>query len=124
MDMTMYDDLYFDYDLKENPVGDFVLTADKKQSILIRLKTPYGTNVFNPMYGNKIYDILSDNINENWVYTALNYEKECVEQDTTIKVADIDVDINQPDRRVIFTIKYKDTESMEIDSIKWGESIG
>jgi len=119
-----YTDLLFESDIVENHVGDFKLTADKKQSILIRLNTPYGSNVFHPEYGNKLYDILSDSIDESWISKAIAYEVECIEQDPAIKVVSIKPHIIQDERKVYFRIMYEDLESKETNELTWGEDIG
>lgn len=117
-------DLLFEKDLKENQVGDFLVTDSKKQSILLRLSTPYGANVFHPEYGNKIFDILSENVNDDWINKATVYETECIEQDATLKVTEIKASISIEERKVYFIITYIDLEANDTDQLIWGENIG
>ncbi len=119
-----YTDLLFENDIIQNQVGDFKLSTDKRQSILIRLKTPYGSNVFHPEYGNKLFDILSENMDDNWLNKAIAYEKECIEQDPTIKVRNIETRLSQEERKVYFRVQYQDLENDQTDELTWGEKIG
>lgn len=123
--MNLAQDLYFQDDLKENPVGDFTLVEGdeaERQSILIRLKTPKGSNSFHPWYGNGIFDILSENIDETWLYRATEHIRECVEQDSKIKAVKILPEISYEERRVSFHITYKGSGTT--NTLTWGENIG
>ena len=123
--MTLAQDLYFGEDLKETSAGDFSLVDGdeaERQSIFIRLRTPKGSNVFHPWYGNSIYDILSDNIDDTWITRATQYIKECVEQDTKIKVSKIEATVSYEERRVSFLIYYRSARGTS--NLTWGESIG
>ncbi len=122
--MVYQGDLLFEKDIKENPVGDFLLDSSGRQPILMRLSTPYGSNLFHPEYGNKIFDILSDSINDDWINMAVAYERECVEQDPNIKVEDIESSVSMEERKVYFRITYRDLETEETNELTWGENIG
>lgn len=120
-------DLLFSKDLKFNYAGDLVLINGieaKKQSIILRLKTKKGSNVFHPDYGNDLYSILSNNVTEAWLKKAMSYIKECVEQDETVIVKSVKATFQNEKRRVDFYIKYFLTEYNMEDSINWGEEVG
>lgn len=122
--MDYQGDLLFTDDIKENPVGDFLLDYSRRQSIVLRLSTPFGSNLFHPDYGNKIYDILSDDIDDNWINKAVAYERECVEQDSSIKVENVEISISREKRKAYFKITYRDMVADQIEELTWGENIG
>ncbi|WP_027625523.1 DUF2634 domain-containing protein [Clostridium lundense] len=120
-------DLLFNKDLKFNYSGDLVLINGieaKKQSIVLRLKTRKGSNMFHPEYGNDLYLILSENITEAWLKKAMSYVKECIEQDETVTVKAINAAFINEKRKVDFYIKYFLSEYGIEDSLNWGEEIG
>lgn len=120
-------DLFFNKDLKVNYSGDLVLidgVEAKKQSIVLRLKTKKGSNIFHPDYGNDLYSILSNNVTEAWLKKAMSYVKECIEQDETVVVKSIESTFQNEKRRVNFYIKYSLTEYNVDDIVNWGEEVG
>ena len=120
-------DLLFAKDLKLNYSGDIVLVTQveaKRQSIVLRLKTRKGSNMFHPDYGNDLYSMISDNITELWLKKAMSYVKECIEQDDTVIVKSIDSSFENEKRIVNFYIKYYLSEYGIEDSLDWGEEIG
>ncbi|RII34302.1 DUF2634 domain-containing protein [Clostridium chromiireducens] len=120
-------DLLFAKDLKLNYSGDIVLVTQvesKRQSIVLRLKTRKGSNMFHPDYGNDLYSMISDNITELWLKKAMSYVKECIEQDDTVIVKSIDSSFENEKRTVNFYIKYYLSEYGIEDSLDWGEEIG
>ncbi len=120
-------DLLFAKDLKLNYSGDIVLVTQveaKRQSIVLRLKTRKGSNMFHPNYGNDLYSMISDNITELWLKKAMSYVKECIEQDDTVIVKSIDSSFENEKRTVNFYIKYYLSEYGIEDSLDWGEEIG
>ena len=120
-------DLFFNKDLKSNYSGDLVLINGieaKKQSIVLRLKTKKGSNVFHPDYGNDLYLILSNNVTEAWLKKAMSYVKECIEQDETVIVKSVKATFQNEKRRVDFYIRYFLKEYNMEDSINWGEEVG
>lgn len=120
-------DLLFNKDLKSSYSGDLILIngiETKKQSIVLRLKTKKGSNVFHPDYGNDLYSILSENVTETWIKKALSYVKECIEQDETVIVKSIKATFKNEKREIDFYIEYFLTEYSTEDSINWGEKVG
>lgn len=120
-------DLLFNKDLESSYSGDLILIngiETKKQSIVLRLKTKKGSNVFDPDYGNDLYSILSENVTETWIKKALSYVKECIEQDETVIVKSIKATFKNEKREIDFYIEYFLTEYSTEDSINWGEEVG
>lgn len=120
-------DLLFNKDLESSYSGDLILIngiETKKQSIVLRLKTKKGSNVFHPDYGNDLYSILSENVTETWIKKALSYVKECIEQDETVIVKSIKATFKNEKREIDFYIEYFLTEYSTEDSINWGEEVG
>lgn len=120
-------DLLFNKDLESSYSGDLILIngiETKKQSIVLRLKTKKGSNVFHPDYGNDLYSILSENVTETWIKKALSYVKECIEQDETVIVKSIKATFKNEKREIDFYIEYFLTEYSIEDSINWGEEVG
>lgn len=123
----MYKDILFEKDVGFDQFGDLSVVDEDaaiKQSIIIRLKTPKGSNAFHPEYGNAIFDILSDNIDEDWISKAISYIEECVEQDSNIKAVSIDPGIIMESRFVNFHIEYQVKDSGKTSLLTWGDQIG
>mgnify|MGYP000850955062 CR=1 FL=1 len=113
-------DLAFDEDIRLTDAGDLdsVSGIDSlKQSIYLRLMTPYGANVFHPEYGNKIFEILSETLNDDWLALAASYIDDCLKGETDITVTKILLTVSV--RVVTIHIEYSSANNGNSGNIDW-----
>lgn len=109
-------------DLVPTYQGDASLVDDKvnvRGAIMRRLNTPLGRLFNHPEYGNPVYDILSEPMDEAWAGKAMAGIRQCLAQEPRIKVESVKVDMYPEQRTAVFLISYKLLDEPGIENIIW-----
>lgn len=109
-------------DLVPTYTGDVSLVKDKdnvRGAMLRRLNTPLGGLFAHPWYGNPVYDILSDIMNQAWAGKAVVGIRQCLKQEPRINVESVQVDIFPEDRLAVFNIVYSIFDTPKEENLVW-----
>ncbi|MDI6711461.1 MAG: GPW/gp25 family protein [Bacillota bacterium] len=109
-------------DLQATPQGDLALVADRanvRAAVLRRLHTPLGALFYDPLYGNSIYDLLSEPLDEVWAARAVRAVKACLSREPRVMVKDIVTELLPESRLARFTITYLILDDPEPENLVW-----
>lgn len=109
-------------DLAAGYTGDVRLIEDKENvrgAILRQLNTPLGGLFAHPEYGNPVYDILSEIMDDAWAGKAVVGIRQCLAQEPRIKVESVRVDLSPEQRWAVFEILYKVLDEPGVENLVW-----
>jgi phage baseplate assembly protein W len=72
-----------------------------------------------PDYGNLIWDLLSENVNNAWAGKAETAIRECLNQEPRISVDSIQISIYPEARRVVADIYYQVKDVPGVENLVW-----
>lgn len=113
-------------DLVPTYTGDVALVDDKmnvKGAILRRLNTPPGGLFAHPWYGNPVYDIMSETMDDAWAGKAVAGIRQCLDQEPRIKVESVEVSIYPEQRLAVFEITYRILDEPGAENLVWQVNI-
>lgn len=103
-------DEWIEDDVQIDGRGDIATLTDEMNvdsAVVRRLNTAKGDLFYDPNYGNRIHDKLSDPITERWLTEAAEDIRECLSWESRIKVQSVDVTADPENRLVRFHIRYE-----------------
>lgn len=107
----MEEDLRFDDgDFQEDGTGDWAVIDGEENidaSLKRRMKTPIGDLFYDPTYGNKVFEMLGEDITEDWLTEASAAYRDCVNQDPRVSSKDVIATPFHNQRRVLFKVTYE-----------------
>ncbi|ADY55142.1 GPW/gp25 family protein [Syntrophobotulus glycolicus DSM 8271] len=106
--------------LRVNYLGHYDLVSGNEnvhQAVQLRLNTPVGSLVLHPEYGNAIFDIISEPMDDDFPVKAELAVRECLATETRINVASVAVKMLNEKRTAQIFIKYSINEDAEITEI-------
>lgn len=102
--------------------GDCELTSgldNLKAAILRRLETPIGALFAHPDYGNPAWDLLGEEMDEDWAARVVAAIRECMEQDPRVQRVDVSYELFPESRTAKFYILYVPIESQVAENLIW-----
>lgn len=107
--------------------GDYELTDgldNLKAAILRRLETPKGALFAHPDYGNPAWDLLSEEMDEDWAVRVVAAIKECLEQEPRVQRVDVSYELFPETRTARFYIYFVPIESQVTENLIWEVTTG
>lgn len=118
----MEEDLRYESgDVQENGLADaLTIEGDEniKSSLLRRMGTPMGDLFYDPSYGNRIFNLLGEDITDDWLNQAKAAYRDCVNQDERVQCLNVETVVVMEKRRVLFQIHYRDLVNDVVDKIE------
>lgn len=113
-------------DLAPTYQGDLALVEDKanvKGAILRRLNTPLGGLFAHPWYGNPVFNIISEPMDESWQGKAIAGIWQCLEREPRIRVESVSIEVYPEQRIATFNIMYSLIERPGSENLVWQVNI-
>ncbi|SDI48938.1 GPW/gp25 family protein [Paenibacillus naphthalenovorans] len=103
-------DFHLDDDHRITNQGDYALASGGKNidlALIRRLKTPLGSLFYDPTYGNPVYDMLGDPMNDDFVQKAQDGISRCVQGEQRVQLVRVEVYLANEDRTTRFRVVYR-----------------
>lgn len=114
-------------DVATTESGDLAVIDDRdnvRQALLRRFNTPVGVLWAHPEYGNPVWDILSEGIDDDFLHRATDGLRDCILQEPRVELISISYTENPEARLVIFDISYKLLNDTRVDNLNWELDVG
>ncbi|SHN73117.1 GPW/gp25 family protein [Desulfitobacterium chlororespirans] len=106
-----------DKNLQVNYLGSYALVSgadNVRQAVELRLHTPLGALALHPEYGNRLFAIVSDPLQDDFPVKAELAVRECLAGETRITVKSIGVNVLREKRTAQIMIRYSVNEDRDI----------
>ncbi|WP_041275356.1 GPW/gp25 family protein [Desulforamulus ruminis] len=90
-----------------------------RQAVWLRIHTPLGALVLHPEYGNPVYDLLSEPMDETWPTRAALAMRECLSYEPRIEVQAVQIKLSHEERKVQFVITYIVLGQPKPENVVW-----
>lgn len=109
-------------DLVVSDRGDLATVDDLdnvRQALIRRLNTTKGDLWAHPDYGNDVWALVSEPIDDNFKAQALANIKDCIAQEPRVKLLEVTAAETPVSRMVDFTIRYQILSDTRVDNLIW-----